>query len=101
MREILDGFGLPQGIENLPPIFAQPANCRWAPPSGGQEFEDFSGCDSTRRLDKIAQARIRLRKNFGKTRTFEAYYRWTDWNSSVQEFNFDRHIVGFAATFRR
>jgi tetratricopeptide (TPR) repeat protein len=61
----------------------------------------FAGCDSSDRLDQIAQTRIRLRKSFGRNWTVEGYYNWTDWSSDVKEFDFNRHFVGLAATFRR
>jgi len=102
-REILAVTG-GDTIADLPPIAAQPLNCFWQPPNalaGLTEIENFSGCNSNDRLDKITQARVRVRKNLGKRWTLETYYRWVDWESTVQEFNFNRHIVGLAATFRR
>ncbi len=70
-------------------------------PGVSAEQENFSDCNSNDRLDKITQARIRLRKNIGKNWILESYYRWVDWESNTEEFNFNRHIVGLAATFRR
>ena len=78
------------------------ATCTFAlPPPAGSFNEDFSGCASNTRLDRITQTRLRLRKNLGKNWTVESWYRWVDWDSNTQEFDFDRHIVGVAATFRR
>jgi hypothetical protein len=78
------------------------ATCTFAlPPPAGSFNEDFSGCASNPRLDRITQTRLRLRKNLGKNWTVESWYRWVDWDSNTQEFDFDRHIVGVAATFRR
>jgi len=90
----LTGVG-PTGA--LPAFAAQPASCRFAFPAG----EDFSLCPSGKRLDKITQTRLRLRKNIGRSWTIESYYRWVHWKSTTQEFDFTRHIVGLAATFRR
>ena len=91
VREITGGGG----FAVLPAFDMQPTNCRFE-----ITREDFSGCNSRERLDKITQAGVRLRRNFGKHWMLETYYNWVDWESNVQEFDFDRHIVGVAATFR-
>ncbi len=71
------------------------------PSTGTPFFENLGTCNTNSRLDRITQARVRLRKNIGNHVTLETFYRWVDWESQTQEFDFDRHIVGFAATFRR
>jgi len=91
VREITGGVG----FAALPAVVPQPANCNFSIAQS-----DFSRCRSDQRLDQIAQARIRLRKSFGKSWSVEGSYSWTDWSSNVQEFDFNRHIVGLAATFR-
>lgn len=78
------------------PAYPQQLTCNFS-----IEVSDFSDCDSDDRLDQIAQTRIRLRKSFGKSWSVEGYYNWTDWSSNVKEFDFNRHFVGLAATFRR
>jgi hypothetical protein len=101
VREIL-AFTGGETIADLPPVLFQPFDCAWLPPSPtGPEFEALNGCNTNDRLDKITQARVRLRKNIGKSWTLETYYRYVDWSSNTEEFDFNRHIVGLAATFRR
>jgi len=90
------------GFGALPPFAMQPVNCVFvAGGAGAPQIEQLSGCNSNDRLDQIAQARVRLRKNIGKSFSVETYYHWTNWSSNTQEFDFTRHIVGLAATFRR
>ena len=109
VREILQETGNAGGtFANLPLTiggpFGQPVGCYWIPPDptmGLPENEYLGRCNSNNRLDKITQARVRLRKNIGKSWTLETYYRWVDWDSTTEEFKFHRHIVGLAATFRR
>ena len=90
------------GFPALPPFAVQPVNCVFLPAgAGGPEIEQLSGCNSNDRLDQIAQARVRLRKNIGKSFSVETYYHWVNWSSNTKEFDFTRHIVGLTATFRR
>jgi tetratricopeptide (TPR) repeat protein len=91
VRELSNGVGFAQ----LGP-YPQQVGCNFS-----IEESDFASCASDDRLDQIAQTRIRLRKSFGKNWSVEGYYNWTDWSSNVQEFDFNRHFVGLAATFRR
>ena len=91
-------------FSDLPAYGAQPVGCRWSPPdpfTSTPEMDNFNNCSSRNRLDKITQARVRVRKNIGKHWTLETYYRYVDWSSNTAEYDFDRHIVGLAATFRR
>ena len=101
VREIVGPDGT---FADLPAYGAQPVGCRWSPPdpfTSTPEMDNFNNCSSRNRLDKITQARVRVRKNIGKHWTLETYYRYVDWSSNTAEYDFDRHIVGLAATFRR
>ncbi|NNL65471.1 MAG: tetratricopeptide repeat protein [Myxococcales bacterium] len=89
----LGGFQQPQPLRT--------PTCNFTLPPAGAFAENFAGCKSNSRLDRVTQSRVRLRKNIGKHWTVEGWYRWVDWESDTQEFDFDRHIVGMAATFRR
>jgi len=102
-REILGRIGGDDfGDLILAGVGGQPFDCVFVPPAPGVEpFERLNGCATNDRLDKITQARVRLRKNIGKRWVLEGYYRWVDWSSNTEEFDFNRHIVGLAATFRR
>jgi Flp pilus assembly protein TadD len=104
VRELTGGD--PAGFAALPPLAAQPFDCVFVPPNTAAspdvpEIENLNGCRSNDRLDKITQARVRLRKKIGRSWILETYYRYVDWSSNTEEFDFNRHIVGLAATFRR
>ena len=93
------------GFSGLPAFALQPPGCNFSVQleegQGPPGSFTFANCGSDDRLDQIAQTRIRLRKSFGRSWSVEGFYNWTDWSSDVKEFDFNRHFVGFAATFRR
>jgi tetratricopeptide (TPR) repeat protein len=107
-REILSQLPGPDdfGTLALAGVANQPFDCVFVPPDTAAspdvpEIENLNGCRTNDRLDKITQARVRLRKTIGRSWILETYYRWVDWSSNTEEFDFNRHIVGLAATFRR
>ncbi len=90
---------------STPPLSQQRIGCQFQGVDRANKiftfFEDLSNCPSDERLDQIIQTRLRVRKNIGKSWTIESSYRFVRWKSNTPEFDFERHIVGLAATFRR
>lgn len=97
----LDPFTPTGNIFNNGALLTPGVPCQVALAPPGPFAESLGTCNTNARLDRITQTRVRLRKNIGRHVSVETFYRWVDWDSQTQEFDFDRHIVGFAATFRR
>ncbi len=63
-------------------------------------FELARDPSASRRLDRITRARVIFRRPIGEHWTVETYYRFHRWDTDVEEFDFKRHVIGVAATFR-
>ncbi|MCH2172656.1 tetratricopeptide repeat protein [Myxococcota bacterium] len=58
----------------------------------------FSPATGTRE-DRISQLRIAIQRAFGAHFELEANYGYTNRNSNVPSFDYDRHVVGLLATY--